>query len=79
MRADEKWQTSDETGSLADCDEALALNPGCFAAYNIRGAIRGGNGDFAGARADFEKALAIKPGDPTVQLNLDNAKRRLGL
>jgi TonB family protein len=43
--------------ALADCDRALALNPGFVRAYVTRGWVRMRAGDTAKAQADFAKAL----------------------
>jgi len=43
--------------ALADCDRALALNPGFVRAYVTRGWVRMRAGDRAKAQADFDKAL----------------------
>lgn len=46
--------------ALAECDEAIRLDP-CAATWNARGAVKFELGDDAGAVADFGRALQVDP------------------
>lgn len=48
--------------ALADCNEALRLDPRNTAALDSRGLVHFKRGDYAAALADYEAALAIEPG-----------------
>lgn len=48
--------------ALADCNEALRLNPRNTAALDSRGLVHFKRGDYGAALADYEAALAIEPG-----------------
>jgi tetratricopeptide (TPR) repeat protein len=49
--------------SLASCDAALANGRPSAALYRLRGRVRVGQRDIAGAVEDFTRALALQPGD----------------
>jgi len=51
----------DLDGVIADCGEALKLNPDLPEAWMNRGMARMQKGDAGGARADFEQALRVAP------------------
>ncbi len=53
----------DCNGAIADCTEAIRLNPRYAVAYGTRGAARAEKGDFEGAVRDFESALEMSPLD----------------
>jgi tetratricopeptide (TPR) repeat protein len=49
--------------SLASCEAALANGRPSAALYRLRGRVRVGQKDLAGAVEDFTRALALEPGD----------------
>jgi outer membrane protein OmpA-like peptidoglycan-associated protein len=51
-------------------NQAIAVEPNCFRAFNNLGVVKGKAGDIAGAKADFEKANELKAGNPAVLYNL---------
>lgn len=48
--------------ALADCNQALRLDPRHAAALDSRGLVHVKRGDYAAAIADYEAALAVEPG-----------------
>jgi Flp pilus assembly protein TadD len=48
---------------MADCNEAVRLNPNLAEAYSLRGMVYMAGMDMTRARADFEKALQLNPND----------------
>jgi len=51
-------------------NQALAVEPNCFTAYNNLGVVKGNAGDIDAAKAAFEKANEIKSDNPAVLHNL---------
>ena len=68
--------------ALAACDEAIALAPQRWTAWNSRGTAHFVAADFASALADFERARALAPigtaAVETVERNISLARQRLG-
>lgn len=64
--------TGEREKAVACCDQAVAIDGKCAAAYHVRGNARFGLGDKAGAVKDWE--LAAKKGDKTVKPLIANAK-----
>ncbi len=64
--------------ALADCEQALRLNPALAQAYCYRGLARQKLGDPAGALADFNRALELDPQLAKAYLNRGIAHRDLG-
>ncbi len=63
-RAVVRWRKNDQTGALADFDQALAQNSSFTQAadvYYSRGSLRWQLGNRLGALADFNQALSINP------------------
>ncbi|HVX11635.1 MAG TPA: tetratricopeptide repeat protein [Pirellulales bacterium] len=51
----------DYEGAIADCDEALHINPRLYAAYYHRAAARAEQGQFEEAIRDYDAALRVNP------------------
>jgi tetratricopeptide (TPR) repeat protein len=62
-RATLKGIAGDLDGTIADCSEALRLQPLLADAWANRGMARLQKGDTAGARTDLETALRVAPPD----------------
>ena len=62
--------------AIADCNEAIRLQPESFMAYATRGAAFRQKGDFATAMADLGHALRLKPDYQWARDQLDLARRR---
>jgi tetratricopeptide (TPR) repeat protein len=64
---------------LADCNEAIRLNPNLAMAYSARGNFYASRMDRVRARADFEQALRLNPGDTIARNSLSFLDRMEGL
>lgn len=60
-------------GAIEAFDRALTMNPDFALAYNGRGCLYFGNGDFEQATKDFEKAATLIPNSGFIETNLDLA------
>lgn len=56
-----RWQAGDYAKAVADCTEAIRLNPYFAEAYNRRGTAYVGQDDYDHAIADFDEALRLNP------------------
>ena len=68
----------DFDGAIADCDQALNLDPGNQDALVARGGAKDGKEDYAGATADFSRVIELAPENiaarlARAQLRLDSA------
>jgi tetratricopeptide (TPR) repeat protein len=66
-----KIETEDFTGAIADCDQAIAINPNYAQAYFLRGSLQSKRRD---AILDYTKAIEINPEYDTAYLNRGTAK-----
>ncbi len=57
-------RSGDAPGAIADCTQAIAVDPRTGDAYALRGMARSSKGDLAGATADFEEFLRLAPKHP---------------
>ena len=64
--------------AIADCDEAIRLEPDKAEAYGHRGKAWAGKGDTDRALADYEAAVRIDPNNPTLLRDQGIVWRRLG-
>ena len=60
-RAAARVRKGDLGGALADCDRAIAINPGLADAYQNRGWIRWAMGNLVDAISDFDRVVSISP------------------
>ena len=51
----------DYTGAIADCDEAIRLDPKNSNAFVTRGNAKGMLKDYTGAIADYDEAIRLDP------------------
>jgi TolB-like protein len=56
--------TGDNHGSIAEAEEALAINPNCADAFGVRGAALVFSGERTEGRASLERYLRLSPRDP---------------
>jgi tetratricopeptide (TPR) repeat protein len=63
---------------IADCTEAIRLDPKSASAYRIRGAARSNLEDYQGAIADFNRALWLAPKYEGAYLNRGMARSNMG-
>jgi tetratricopeptide (TPR) repeat protein len=61
----EHYDKGDDDRAIADCDQAIRLNPKSAHTYAMRGHSYKKKGDYDRAIADFDRALAIDPNDPS--------------
>ena len=73
-----KVHKGDYQGAIADCNEAIELDPKNATAYNNRGYAKGKLVDYQGAIADYNKAIELEPKDAAAYNNRGRAKRELG-
>lgn len=64
--------------ALADCDEALRLDPRMAAALDSRGLVNFKRGDFAASLSDYEAALRLEPNRGHYLYGRGLARLRLG-
>lgn len=64
--------------ALADCNEAIRLNPRSSEAYDSRGLVNLKRGDNAAALSDYEAALRLAPGSGHYLYGRGVARMRLG-
>jgi tetratricopeptide (TPR) repeat protein len=60
-RAAARVRKGDLHHALADCERAIAINPGLVDAYQNRGWIRWAMGNLEGAISDFDRVISISP------------------
>jgi lipoprotein NlpI len=65
--------------ALADCNQALRLEPRHAAALDSRGLVHIKRGEYAAAIADYEAALAVEPGRGHYLYGRGVARIRMGL
>ena len=58
-RAYAKSALGDEQGAIADCNQAIAINPQDAIAYNNRGKAKSALGDKQGACFDYKRAISL--------------------
>jgi tetratricopeptide (TPR) repeat protein len=68
-RGHQKWETGDFEGAIADCSQAIELNPEFAEAYSRRGSAYVGLSDYRQALADFSQAIEISPKYATAYFN----------
>ncbi len=64
--------------AIADCDEAILLQPKSYLAYATRGLIRRLKGDLRGSLADLNKAVELNPRSPIALTFRGDALREAG-
>lgn len=69
------WDKSAPEQAMASYSEVLERNPQDVIALVNRGALKGNNGDFAGAKEDFRRALEIDPSYGLPYFNLGSILR----
>ena len=69
LRAIARAQKKDFKGGLADCNQAIKLNPQNALAYNNRANDKMNLGDYDGALADCNKSIALDPTSPLPYYN----------
>lgn len=67
-RASARLAHGDNTGAIADFDEAIRLSPATSDYYRQRAEAHGRQGEPAAARADFDKAITLAPNDAKLLL-----------
>ena len=77
-RAVAKYELGDKQGAIADCNQAIAIDPQRASVYNIRGNAKDDLGDKQGAIADYNQAIAINPQFAIAYYNRGVAKSNLG-
>jgi tetratricopeptide (TPR) repeat protein len=60
--------SKDFDGAIADCDQALKLDPANLDALVTRGGAKDGKEDYAGATVDFSRAIELDPGNIAARL-----------
>jgi tetratricopeptide (TPR) repeat protein len=68
------FEREDAEHALADCDEAIRLDPKDVLARRIRGAARAAGQDFDKAIADFSEIIRLTPQDPDAYRDRGNAR-----
>ena len=65
-----RFQLDDSQGALADCNQAIYLDPRSAVVYNNRGGLKEDKlNDPQGALADYNQAIAIAPEDAEAHHN----------
>jgi len=77
-RAIAKIDLGDMQGAIADCNQAIAINPKDADVYISRGNAKSALGDKQGAIADLNQAIAINPQYAVAYNNRGAAKNHLG-
>ena len=77
-RAIAKYFLGENRGAIADCNQAIAINPKYALVYYIRAAAKHDLGDKRGAIADCDQAIAIDPSDVPAYFIRAVAKYDLG-
>ena len=77
-RSNAKNKMGDYEGAIADCDQALKINPQDVNAYINRGNAKHFMGNHEGAIADYDQALAIDPQLVGAYNNRGKAKGDMG-
>lgn len=70
-----KIGAKDFAGAIADCDQAIKLDPSNPYLYLRRGQARQGAGDLEAANTDFTEALRLDPGNSQAKAGLDNSRK----
>ncbi|MCG9889945.1 MAG: tetratricopeptide repeat protein [Thermosynechococcaceae cyanobacterium MS004] len=78
LQADEKYNTGDLKGAIADLGQAIRLDPKSAVAYRNRGFVRNELGDKQGAIADYGQAIRVDPKNAVTYANRGNVRRALG-
>jgi tetratricopeptide (TPR) repeat protein len=73
-----KWESKDWPGVIADCTEAIRLNPQFGSAYMRRSGAKINLGDNEGAVADATLAIDLNPADSRAFYNRGRAQQNLG-
>ena len=73
-RGFKNYHEDDFQRAIADCTQAIDLNPQHGGAYNLRGAARYEIDDFEGAIADYTESLRIDPAQANVLTNRGHAR-----
>ncbi|CAM2069856.1 Tetratricopeptide repeat protein [Sulfidibacter corallicola] len=76
-RANNRDNMGHREAALEDCDRALALDPGCWAAYGLRGYLHYLLGHFEKALCDFSTAVELEPDDTRNLFNKGIVSRTL--
>ena len=77
-RANDKAESGDYYGAIADLSKVIEINPKDSDAYNNRGYFRRLIGDYYGAIADALRAIELRPNFALAYANLGTAKDLLG-
>ena len=77
-QGNDKHQSGDYQGAIADYDKAIQLGPQFADAYYNRGNARSALGDYQGAVADCDKAIQLDPRSADAYYNRGNARSALG-
>ncbi|MCL4876614.1 MAG: tetratricopeptide repeat protein [Anaerolineae bacterium] len=72
-----KFLSDNYQGAIADCNEAIHLNPQYTDAYTGRGYAWENLGDYEKALADYEAALRIKPDYELARKNRDDLLKKM--
>jgi tetratricopeptide (TPR) repeat protein len=73
-----KWESKDWQGVIADCTEAVRLNPQFASAYMRRSGAKINLGDHEGAIADATLSIDLNPTDARAFYNRGKAQQNLG-
>jgi len=76
VRGDKERQKDNYDAAIAEYDQALALDPKLFEAYEGRGIARVEKNDLDGALADFSRTVELNPKAATVYFNRAIVKSR---
>ena len=77
-RSEDKSESGDYYGAIADLSKVIEINPKDSDAYNNRGYFRRLIGDYYGAIADALRAIELRPNFALAYANLGTAKDLLG-
>jgi Flp pilus assembly protein TadD len=64
----------DSSGSMADYNQSIKINPKNARAYNNRGLVEENKGDLNGAMADYNQSIKIIPNYAIAYNNRGNTK-----
>ena len=77
-RCFEYWDKGDNDRAIADCSEAIKLDPNYVHAYNNRGSAYDEKGDYDRAIADYNAAIRLDPNFANAYYNRSFAKLSKG-